>query len=76
VDTTTVMNLKTTLVLGILGVATSCAFSQLVDFNNANLSEPPDRTVYMPDMMTPVLLWHLNACNRFARASHQDTDQA
>src|SRR5215207_5577899 len=38
-----------------LGVATSCAFSQLVNFNNANLSEPPDRTAYMPDMVTPVI---------------------
>jgi hypothetical protein len=38
-----------------LGFAISSAFSQVVNFNNANLPEPPDRTVYMPDMVTPLV---------------------
>jgi hypothetical protein len=42
-------------VIGILALAISCGFSQQVNFNNSNLLEPPDRTVYMPDMMTPII---------------------
>lgn len=39
--------------LAVLVGATS-AFAQVVNFNNSVLVEPPDRTVYMGDMTTPI----------------------
>jgi hypothetical protein len=50
-------NLRTTLVLGIFAVAMSSAVSQIVNFNNSILVKrgPPDRLVYMPDMVTGVV---------------------
>jgi hypothetical protein len=45
---------KLVTVVGILGMSTSCALSQIVNFNNSVLPEPPDRTVYMPDGVTPI----------------------
>jgi hypothetical protein len=35
-------------------VGATGAFAQVVNFNNSVLVEPPDRTVYMSDMITPV----------------------
>jgi hypothetical protein len=42
-------------------VGATGAFAQTVNFNNSVLLEPPDRTVYMPDMITPVLGTPLSA---------------
>jgi hypothetical protein len=44
-------------VLAFLALPIPCALSQTVNVNNANLLllGPPDRTVYMPDMVTPII---------------------
>jgi len=35
-------------------VGATGAFAQVVNFNNSVLTEPPDRTVYLADMTTPI----------------------